>query len=440
MATTVTRDMRRRIISQPSPGTAIRSFTGGRSAHRRSSIRFPSSVRCSALTNERSAFQARIRRLGEDPEQALDAYVTHLAGDPEDWTAVNGLAELYLRIGQDEAAVPLLGRLADHLYAEGFLARASAIYKRILRIRTDDHVLLSLTDIAAQEGRLLDAKQHLLQLERERRERGDIEGANQCVASLDALITVNVEPPPAGVQQEMAARGGVAAVEPPPDEADVPNVQSGEPTSVEALLDSGVGTNEEASAVFSAPSDLETTRPETVERPSPPARSKSRPASGRGPKSSRSTSRPKSLQSVFNNLREQARQSVDETAAHEHFDRAQYHLQDGNEAAAMVELRTAAEAPTLRFAAAAQLGRLHVSRGEMADGIEWLERASQSPPVSPDEGLAVLYELADALQQQREAERALAAFTALNARRRGYRDVAARVALLSAASSTNEAS
>jgi hypothetical protein len=279
-----------------------------------------------------------------------------------------------------------------------------------------------------------------MRLARERGDRGDVDGANLCLASLDALITVNVDRAAAGVQQEVAARGGVAAVEPPPDEADVPNVQNGEPTSVDALLDTGAGTNEEASAVFPAATGIGTSQPETVERPPALARSKGRPAAGRPPRSSRSNSRPKLLQSVFNDLREQARQSVDDTAAHKHFDRAQYHLRDGKEAAAMVELRTAAPAPTLRFAAAAQLGRLHAGRGERADGIEWLERASQSPPVSPDEEFAVLYQLTEALQHQRQRERARAAFSELNVRRRGYPDATARIAALSMDPSTNEAS
>jgi tetratricopeptide (TPR) repeat protein len=392
------------------------------------------------VKNERNAFQTRIRRLGDDPVRAIPEYITHLERDPDDWTAVNGLAELYLRIGEDEAALTLLGRLGGHLQQEGFLARAAAVFKRVLRIRPDDLALLNLADIAAQEGRLVEAKQYLLQLERERRDRGDIAGADQCLASLDALIRVNTEAPAADVQLDPAARGGVATVEPPPDEAGAPSVQDGEPTSVDALLDAGVAPSEEASAGF-APSAADP-RPDTASgqggsgtaeqpRTSPPARRPSR----AGTKSRRSSSPPaKSLQSVFNDLREKARQSDAEAAAHEHFDRAQYHLQDGNETGAMAELRMAAEAPSLRFAAAAQLGRLHIGRGEMTDGIAWLERASQSPPVSPDEGLAVLYELADALERQSERARALAALTVLEGRRRGYRDVKARIAALSAPS------
>ena len=56
---------------------------------------------------------------------------------------------------------------------------------------------------------------------------------NKCLASVDALIVVNVKSLRVGVQNETAARGGVAAVE-PPDEADIPCMQNGEPTSVEA--------------------------------------------------------------------------------------------------------------------------------------------------------------------------------------------------------------
>jgi hypothetical protein len=53
--------------------------------------------------------------------------------------------------------------------------------------------------------------------------------------------------------------------------------------------------------------------------------------------------------------------------------------------------------------------------------------------VSPDEGHAVLYELADALEQQGEPARALAVLLELETQRRAYRDVPRRIARLSAA-------
>jgi hypothetical protein len=165
-----------------------------------------------------------------------------------------------------------------------------------------------------------------------------LDGANQCLARLGALIGVNVEPPAPGVQQQVAARGGVAAVVPPPDEAGVPKVQDREPTSVDALLDTGVQANEEAAAVFTPSSDLELDPPQTVERPSAPPYAIRRSPASRRSKSSRSNTPPKPLHSVFDELREPAGPSIGEATAHEHYDRAKYHLQDGNEAAAMVEL------------------------------------------------------------------------------------------------------
>jgi hypothetical protein len=173
--------------------------------------------------------------------------------------------------------------------------------------------------------------------------------AERCATSLDALILVNAKPSATGVQQEVAARGGVATVEPPPDEADVPTIQNGESTSVEAFLGTGVGTNEEASAGYrparhldAAPrkrSSAHSSRslllvPSISRRPSghvrPPDQNRCRSYAVRG--SSRLAS------------------PVTRPTATELGDPAQYDFQDGNKAA-MVELKSAAPAPTLRLAA-----------------------------------------------------------------------------------------
>jgi len=132
--------------------------------------------------------------------------------------------------------------------------------------------------------------------------------ANKRLDSVDALIVVNVKLSRVGVQNEAAARGGVAAVE-PPDEADMPCMQDGEPTSVEASW-----------------------MPESDQR-----------GGVRGlipPALTSPTLNPFS----FTQLRAWARRSH-EAVGHEHTDRSQYHLEDGTEAAAMVELRTAPPAP-----------------------------------------------------------------------------------------------
>lgn len=109
------------------------------------------------------------------------------------------------------------------------------------------------------------------------------------------------------------------------------------------------------------------------------------------------------------------------------WDRATDHLQEGRLAEATASLEAAAQNPRTRVRAAAELGRLHIRRGDLPRGVEWLERAADGPAATPDETFAVLYELADALERLGEPARALAIFLDLDADARGYRDVRARI-------------
>jgi hypothetical protein len=68
-------------------------------------------------------------------------------------------------------------------------------------------------------------------------------------------------------------------------------------------------------------------------------------------------------------------------------------------------LESAARDPLRKFTAAA-LGRLYVRRGDLRAGVEWLERAFEAPPASPENGFAVLYDLAGVLDRVGEAARA----------------------------------
>jgi tetratricopeptide (TPR) repeat protein len=119
------------------------------------------------VQKDRKTFQARIERLRRkgDVEGAIAASLEHLHKDADDWNARLGLGELYFRAGLDNEAIACFGRVADHYQAEGFIPKAVALYRKIIRIRPDDHAYLSLTDLAAQQGRLLEAKEYLMALE-----------------------------------------------------------------------------------------------------------------------------------------------------------------------------------------------------------------------------------------------------------------------------------
>lgn len=79
-------------------------------------------------------------------------------------------------------------RLADHLYGEGFFAKASAIYRKAVKIQNDhEHSLFRLFDIALAQGMTVDAKTHMREVVRLRNQRSDIIGLAECLARLAKL-------------------------------------------------------------------------------------------------------------------------------------------------------------------------------------------------------------------------------------------------------------
>jgi hypothetical protein len=74
-------------------------------------------------------------------------------------------------------------------------------------------------------------------------------------------------------------------------------------------------------------------------------------------------------------------------------------------------------------------------RAMLREAVEWLERAAEAPPPTPDQGYQLLYELAEALEATGEMARALAICIELQAEAGDYRDIAARVDRLAKAQS-----
>ena len=63
----------------------------------------------------------------------------------------------------------------------------------------------------------------------------------------------------------------------------------------------------------------------------------------------------------------------------------------------------------------------------MPQAIEWFERAAQAPAPTAEQGHQLLFDLADALEQQGETARALAVCMELQADAGNYRDIGARI-------------
>jgi tetratricopeptide (TPR) repeat protein len=133
------------------------------------------------------------------------------------------------------------------------------------------------------------------------------------------------------------------------------------------------------------------------------------------------------IDEVFQDLRDEVSRENLVNVAVQHQKLAQMYLEMGLEEEAVKALEVAVRAPRLRFEAASMLARLCLKRGAAEKAIDWFERAAEAPAPSPDDGRALLYDLADTLEAQGETARALAVFLELQADAGEYRDLASRL-------------
>lgn len=125
---------------------------------------------------------------------AIAEYVRLAQEYSNDWAIVNALGDLYARAGQTENAADQFSRIADHLYSEGFMPKANAVYKKVLKIRPDDeHVLSRLAELATRQGVFVDAKHYCRQIADRRLKKGDEKGALEIAIRIGEIDPADVE-------------------------------------------------------------------------------------------------------------------------------------------------------------------------------------------------------------------------------------------------------
>jgi tetratricopeptide (TPR) repeat protein len=140
---------------------------------------------------------------------------------------------------------------------------------------------------------------------------------------------------------------------------------------------------------------------------------------------------PSNLEQVFAEFRDEVSRQTQADTADEHYKVGLAYRDMGMIPEAIRKLQLAVRSPRLRFEAAAVLARLYLDRGDVADAIEWFERAAEAPAPTADAARSLLYDLGDTLEIGGESARALAVFLELRAEAGDYRDVARRVERLS---------
>ena len=387
---------------------------------------------------------------------AIAEYVRLVEDKPSDWNSANVLGDLYVKVGQPGSAADIFTRAADHLYGEGFFPRASAVYKKVLKVRSgDDHALWQLADIAGRNRLSLDARSYYGRLIKDRRAAGNEQGAVDCVIRLGLLDDATIDArrtaakaliergeakqaarvilgvadlltkeerlaeafealkeaaPLDPSNQEIQLKLADTAPPAPPPPAAVE--ESPPPVEVDAM--DSFSAEEGAVVLESASIDAAAVLEEFAAMPDP------------------APAEPLPLDSFFEELHGKIARDQ-QARAREHFESGVRHLTEDRPTEAITNLEEAARTPALRFEASSQLARIYQGRGDLQRAIEWIERALEVPTPAAEERLALMYDLADALATQGETSRALAVFMEVESESSGYRDVRERITQLSQA-------
>lgn len=359
---------------------------------------------------------------------AIKEYVRLVDDQPNDWSSINALGDLYLRAGDVDRAIAQFTLVANHLFDEGFYPKASALYKKVLKAKSDhEHSLARLLDIAERQGLTADARAYRQALWKVR---GIAEEEPAPVQDEHVIEGIRVEPVDFD-DTDTSSSAGLIRDEPVPsylvEEEDTDDrfvVTPADLSGGEAMLQERGdedASSRDGTIVIEQPdvdigAALEALRSHALVLPPMPVRAWGAVAHGGAP----------SLETVFREMR--ARVTAEqETIATEQYERGIRHLEEGRLIEALEELQASARTPTLRFKAAGSLGRVLASRGEYKDAIDWMERAAEAPPPSVDEGRSLLYDLAAALEHLGEHARALAILLELQEDAGAYRDVDERI-------------
>ena len=104
----------------------------------------------------------RYLELGKIPA-AVKEYCKIVEDEPNDFTTLNMLGDLYVRVGNQPAAISCFRRIAEHYRDQDFALKAIAMFKKIDRLHPHDtEIATHLADLYAQMDLVVEARAHYL--------------------------------------------------------------------------------------------------------------------------------------------------------------------------------------------------------------------------------------------------------------------------------------
>jgi tetratricopeptide (TPR) repeat protein len=351
-------------------------------------------------------------------DEGRDAVVTSLQLDGTQRDAAVALGCKLAETSAD-AAYPCLDAVADHALADkDYAAAAAALHEFVTRVRYHVIALMRLVEICVDgrlEATMYEAQAQLADAYLEVGRGLEARIISEDLVAREPWNRANIE---------RFRRALVMLGESDPDGIIADRLSGESPFLATDKMDlnEGVSFDEPVAKANASP-----TKPAAAPAAVPAAAAAAKTAAPA------KSAKAKAMDPVFTPMRDEAAQSFEEEAAAEQYALAVTYKELGMVDEAMTALEEAARSPRQRFEAASMLARLRLDGGDIGSAIEWFDRAAEAPAPSADAGHALLYDLAETLEQAGVRDRALAVFVELEAESGGYRDVAARIKRLSKA-------
>ncbi len=94
---------------------------------------------------------------------AIKEYCKIVEAEPNDFTTLNILGDLHVRVGNKAAAIVCFRRMAEHYREQDFALKAIAMFKKIDRLEPNDvEIVTTLAELYAQQDLVVEARAHYL--------------------------------------------------------------------------------------------------------------------------------------------------------------------------------------------------------------------------------------------------------------------------------------
>ena len=123
---------------------------------------------------------------------AIKEYCKIVEDEPNDFTTLNTLGDLHVRVGNQAEAISCFRRIAEYYRAQDFTLKAIATFKKIDRLHPQDvEIATNLAELYAQQELIVEARAHYLIVANAHAKSGDTQGGLQVLSKIADLDPQN---------------------------------------------------------------------------------------------------------------------------------------------------------------------------------------------------------------------------------------------------------